>query len=47
MHTIHPKCDISNFQYYLGQIVCTRVDSMHIGALLLNELTVRTNQLNE
>ncbi len=26
MHTIHPKCDISNSQYYLGQIrwiVCT------------------------
>ncbi len=39
VHTIHPKfCDISNFQYYLGQIVCTlgRRDSHQFNRFVQN-----------
>ncbi len=52
MHTIHPKCDISHFQYYLGQMGGGGGGggSMHIGtqglALFLNESKVQTTQLN-
>ncbi len=45
VHTIHPKCDFSHFQFGAD-----RVDSMHIGtrglALFPNESAIRMNQLN-
>ncbi len=48
MHTIHPKCDDSNFSIQFG---ADRVESMHIGtqrlALFPNESAVQTNQLNQ